>query len=150
MTALATSIDIARPPEAVFAFVTDPTRFGEWQANVTGGHLEGNGLPKPGARCVNTRRIGFVERAVTSEITNVDPPHRWGVRGLDGPIRANVDVTVDPIEDGRASRVTINIDFQGHGIGKLLVPLAVRPQARKEMPANLARLKQRVEGQPTH
>jgi len=150
MGALATSIDVARPPDEVFAYVTDPARFGEWQANVTDGHLEGSRPPEPGARCVNTRRIGFVERAVTSEITHIDPPRRWGVRGVDGPIRADVDVTVDPIEDGQASRVTINIDFQGHGIGKLLVPLAVRPQARKEMPANLKRLKQRVEGQPAH
>jgi hypothetical protein len=35
--------------------------------------------------------------------------------------------------------------FTGHGIGKLLVPLVVRPRARKEMPANLERLKQRLE-----
>ena len=147
MSALATTIEIARPPEVVFAYVTDPARFGEWQANVTGGHSDGSDPPQPGARCSTTRRIGFAERDVTSEITHVDPPRRWGVRGIDGPIRALVDVTVDPVEDGRASRVTISIDFQGHGIGKLLVPLAIRPQARKEMPANLERLKHKVEGQ---
>ena len=146
--ALATSIDVARPPGDVFAYVTDPARFGEWQANVTGGHLEGDGPPQSGARCVTTRRIGFAERAVTSEITHIDPPRRWGVRGLDGPIRAVVDVTVDPVEEGRASRVTVNIAFHGHGIGKLIVPLAVRPQARKEMPANLERLKHNVEADP--
>ena len=150
MAALATSIDVARCPEEVFAYVTDPARFGEWQANVKSGHLEGDGPPQPGARCLTARRIGFVERAVTSEITHIDPPRRWGVRGVDGPIRAIVDVTVDPIDEGRASRLTINIDFQGHGIGKLLVPLAVRPQAGKEMPANLERLKHRVEGLSAH
>ena len=147
---LATTIDVARPPGEVFAYVTDPASFGEWQANVTGGHMDGSGTPQVGARGHTTRRIGFVKRAVTSEITHIDPPRRWGVRGLDGPIRAIVDVTVDPVEEGRASRLTINIDFQGHGIGKLLVPVAVRPQARKEMPANLKRLKQLVEGQPAH
>jgi hypothetical protein len=52
---------------------------------------------------------------------------------------------VDPIIDAQASRLTIKIDFQGHGIGKLLVPLAIRPQARREMPANVKRLKQLVE-----
>ena len=36
-------------------------------------------------------------------------------------------------------------DFAGHGIGKLLVPLVVRGQARKEMPVNLDRLKSRME-----
>jgi hypothetical protein len=57
-----------------------------------------------------------------------------------GPIRALVDVTVQALDDAR-SRVSIEVDFEGHGIGKLLVPLVVRRQAAKEMPANVARLK---------
>jgi hypothetical protein len=66
------------------------------------------------------------------------------VRGIDGPIRAVVDVTVNSVTADR-SRLTIAVDFEGHGIGKLLVPLVVRRQARKEMPTNLGRLKQRLE-----
>ena len=66
------------------------------------------------------------------------------MRGIDGPIRAVVEVTVEPITEAR-SRVTIAVDFDGHGIGKLLVPLVVRREARKEMPANLAALKGRLE-----
>jgi hypothetical protein len=145
MASLTSAIDVARPPDEVYAYVTDPTRFGEWQANVTDGHMNESGPAQPGGRCITTRRIGFAERTVTSEVTHVDPPRSWGVRGIDGPVRASVDVVVDPIDNGRASRLTISIDFEGHGLGKLLVPLAIRPQARKEMPANLARLKQRVE-----
>ena len=45
----------------------------------------------------------------------------------------------------RASRRTISVDFTGHGIGKILVPLMVRREARKEMPENMAALKQRME-----
>jgi hypothetical protein len=41
--------------------------------------------------------------------------------------------------------VTIEIDFEGHGIGRLLVPLFVRGDARREMPDNLRRLKERLE-----
>jgi hypothetical protein len=58
------------------------------------------------------------------------------VHGIDGPIRAIVDVTVEPIDASARSRVTIAVDFEGHGIGKLLVPLVVRRQAHNEMPAN--------------
>jgi hypothetical protein len=47
--------------------------------------------------------------------------------------------------DSARSRLTIALDFQGHGIGKVLVPLVVRRDARKEMPANLATLKERME-----
>jgi Polyketide cyclase / dehydrase and lipid transport len=94
-----------------------------------------------------TRRIGGAERPSTSVLTRLSPPTSWAARGIDGPIRALVDVTVDPVDQSR-SRVTIEVDFEGHGIGKLLVPLVVRRQAAKEMPANCLRLKERLEAQP--
>jgi uncharacterized protein YndB with AHSA1/START domain len=135
--------EVDRPAEEVFAYATDPARFPEWQAGVVSGHMDGEG-PGVGARCISVRRIGGAERASTSELVHVDPPRSWSVRGIDGPIRAAVDVTVEPISAKR-SRVAIGVDFTGHGIGKLLVPLVVRREARKEMPANLARLKDRLE-----
>jgi hypothetical protein len=93
------------------------------------------------------RRIGFTQRASTSDVVLADPPRAWRVRGTDGPIRAQVDVTVLPLAEDR-SRLTIAVDFEGHGIGKALVPLVVRPQARREMPANVEALKHRLEGAP--
>ena len=68
------------------------------------------------------------------------------MRGTDGPIRAAVDVLVEPVTGSR-SRLTISVDFTGHGIGigKILVPLVVRREACKEMPGNMAALKQRME-----
>ncbi len=146
MAPLVSATDVDRPPGEVFSYVTDPARFGEWQKNVVSGHLEGPSPPRVGSKCITTRRIGFAERAVTSEITALSPPRTWAVRGLDGPVRATVNVTVEPLDDGARSRVTIELDFEGHGIGKLLVPLAVRRDARKEMPTNLRTLKERLEG----
>jgi uncharacterized protein YndB with AHSA1/START domain len=144
MAPITTTTEVARPPEEVFAYVTDPTRFVEWQKNVVSGHMDGDGPHGVGARCLTRRRIGFAERPVISEITHIDPPRSWGVRSIDGPIRAIVDVTVGRVDE-RRSRVKIDLDFEGHGIGKILVPLAVRREARKEMPANLRRLKERLE-----
>ena len=66
------------------------------------------------------------------------------MRGVDGPIRAVVDVTVEPRSDTRAV-ITIAVDFEGHGVGRLLVPLVVRREAQREMPVNVATLKQRLE-----
>ncbi|MGH3405420.1 MAG: hypothetical protein ACRDRJ_23440 [Streptosporangiaceae bacterium] len=53
-------------------------------------------------------------------------------------------VHVEPVTDSR-SRLTISVDFTGHGIGKILVPLMVRREARKEMPGNMSALKQKLE-----
>jgi carbon monoxide dehydrogenase subunit G len=107
--------------------------------------MDTDGPQVVGAKCITTRRIGFMQREVTAEVTNVEPPRRWGVRGVDGPIRATVDVVVEPTDEGRTCRLTISIAFNGNGIGKLLVPLVIERQARSEMPANLKRLKERVE-----
>ena len=41
--------------------------------------------------------------------------------------------------------MTIAVDFDGRGVGRVLVPLVVRREARTEMPANLAALKHRLE-----
>jgi hypothetical protein len=103
--------------------------------------------PAVGDRCSTTRRIEGAERPATSEVVRLDPPRVWAVRGIDGPIRAHVDVSVEPLTDLQ-SRVTIAVDFDGRGIGKLLVPLVVRRQARAEMPGNVARLKERIETRP--
>jgi len=137
---------VERPAAQVFAYATDPTRFHEWQQGLIDGHLDQPGAPQVGAKCVTTRRIGGANRVVTSELTHIDAPRTWGVRGIDGPIRATVDVTVEPLTE-ISSRLTIAVDFDGHGVGKLLVPVFIRRQAEKEMPANLKALKQRIEAQ---
>jgi Polyketide cyclase / dehydrase and lipid transport len=156
-TATIVSADIDRSAAAVYAYATDPTRFHEWQSGVVDGHLDpktdtgtGDGPstgPVVGTRCLTTRRIGGADRSSTSVITHIDPPRTWGVRGIDGPIRAIVDLTVDPLDNDRC-RLTISVDFTGQGIGRLLVPLVVRRQARSEMPHNLATLKRAVEAHP--
>jgi uncharacterized protein YndB with AHSA1/START domain len=37
MAPITTTTEVARPPQEVFAYVTDPTRFVEWQQNVVSG-----------------------------------------------------------------------------------------------------------------
>ena len=148
MAPIVTIAEIGRPAAEVFAYATDPARFSEWQKGVVEGHMDGpadgSQTPAAGAKCVTTRRIGGASRPSTSELTHIDPPRTWGVRGTDGPIRAAVEVLVEPLSGSR-SRLTISVDFTGHGIGKILVPLMVRREARKEMPGNVAALKQKME-----
>jgi uncharacterized protein YndB with AHSA1/START domain len=148
MPPIVTTAEIDRPAARVFACATDPSLFSQWQKGVEEGHLEGPAdgtqVPPVGTKCVTTRRIGGASRPVTSELAHIDPPRTWGVRGTDGPIRATVDVLVEPVTDSR-SRLTISVDFTGHGIGKVLVPLMVRREARKEMPENIAALKRLIE-----
>ena len=139
------SIEVDRSAAEVFAYATDPSHFSEWQKGVVAGRMDSVGPLQIGDRCITTRRSGLADRPATSERVRFDPPHQWGVRGVDGPIRAIVDVTVEPRSDTSA-QLTITVDFEGHGIGRLLVPLLVRREARREMPVNVTTLKQRLEG----
>jgi uncharacterized protein YndB with AHSA1/START domain len=144
MAPIVTSIEIARRPEDVFAYVIDPARLPEWQESLLSTRTEGGGPPTVGARLTQIRRVGRTERTMTLELTELAPPRSWAARGIDGPVRAIVKGAVEPV-DGERSRVTIELDFEGHGIGKLLVPLVVRRQARAEMPTNMRSLKERLE-----
>jgi Polyketide cyclase / dehydrase and lipid transport len=144
MAPIIASTEVARPAQEAFAYVIDPATMSEWQQDVVRGHLD-TPTTRVGSKCTTIRRIGGREREVITEITEYDPPRRWADRGISGPIRAIVAVTAESLADGSRSRVTIEVDFTGHGIGKLLVPLIVRRQAAKQMPENMKRLKQRLE-----
>ena len=50
MSPITTTIEVNRPAEDVFAYVTNPTRFVEWQHGVVSGHMDGDGPPLVGDR----------------------------------------------------------------------------------------------------
>jgi uncharacterized protein YndB with AHSA1/START domain len=144
MAPIVSEVDVTRPPEEVFRYVTDPSRFGEWQSGVVSAHIDPDGPQEVGSRCVMTRRIGGTDRTTTSEITELSPPRTWTIRGIDGPIRADIAVAVDPRQDGTQAHVTIQVDFRAYGMGKLVMPVVVR-EARKEVPESCELLKSRLE-----
>jgi uncharacterized protein YndB with AHSA1/START domain len=146
MPPIVSSFEIARPPEEVYAYVTDPSRFHEWQDDVVRVRVDGGRPPGVGTRFTTTRRIGRVEQSTTQEIDERTPPRSWSCRGVDGPFRPGAGITVEPLGDGTRSRVTIALDFEGHGIGKLLPLDVIRRMAAKTAPRSYRKLKERLEG----
>ncbi len=69
MAPIVSSVEIARRPEDVFSYVSDPSRLAEWQESVVSAHVEGGGPPAVGSKAVTTRRIGRGERTMTMELT---------------------------------------------------------------------------------
>jgi uncharacterized protein YndB with AHSA1/START domain len=138
-------VEVDQPPDAVFGFVTDPTRFTEWQYDVVRVQLEGDAPLGEGARFTTTRRSGRSERTMTQEIVEIAPPSRWAARGVADPIRPDAGVVVEPLDDdGSRSRVTFELVFRGHGLGIPLLP-AVRLMATKGAPLSYRRLKQKLD-----
>ena len=143
MASITHSIEIGRRPEEVFAYLDQLERHGEWQTQIVGVKVETEGPTRVGSRATDTRKVPGGKRDVTYEITAHEPPRRAAFRGVNGPIRPVGTVTVEPAGDGR-SRLTLELDFEGHGLGKLMLPL-VRRDARKQVPADHQRLKERLE-----
>jgi len=142
MAAIVNSIEIARRPEDVFAYLDDLSRHGEWQEAIVSTKVETEGPTRVGTRATDTRRVPGGPRPVTYEITEHNPPRKASFRGVDGPVRPVGSMTVEPA--GNGSRVTVELNLVGHGIGKLIAPFAMM-QARKQVPKDQARLKQRLE-----
>jgi uncharacterized protein YndB with AHSA1/START domain len=142
--AIRESIEISRSPEDVFAYLDDPSRHGEWQNQIVTSEVQTDGPTRVGTRVKQTMRMGKREQNMSYEITEHDPPRSFAFRGLDGPIRPIGHGKVEPVGDGERSRVTIELDFEGHGLGKLLKPMVVS-QARKQVPKNQQQLKERLE-----
>ena len=138
------SIDIARRPEDVFAYLDRFERHGEWQPQIVSAKVETDGPIRVGTRIHEVRKIAGREQDTSFEITEHDPPHKSSFRGTAGPVRPVGTVSIEPLGDGEAARVTIEFNLVGQGIGKLFAPLA-RRQARKTIPDSQEQLKAKLE-----
>jgi len=146
MAAIVESIEIFRRPEDVFSYATDASHFPEWQESVVSARPEGDAPLAVGSRTVVIRRFGRREVPTTEVVAQLNPPRSWGFRGIGGiPVTGIANGTIEPLDNGKRSRVTSALDFEGHGIGKLLVPLVVRRQARRQLPRNARQLKDMLE-----
>jgi uncharacterized membrane protein len=140
---ITSSIDINRPQTQVFDYLEQLDRHSEWQQALASVRVEGDGPVGVGTKAIEKRKVPGGEREMSYELTAHNPPTTSSWKGLDGPVRPNGTVTVEAIDEGR-SRVTVSLELEGHGIGKLLLPF-VRAQARKQIPADQARLKDILE-----
>ena len=121
MAPLVNTVEIDRTPEDVFAYVTDPTRFTEWQDSVVSASVPGSEPMHTGSRFEMTRKMGSREQTMTSEITEYVPSSSYAFQVIDGKA----------------------LGWLGNVF--VVVPLVVRRNAAKELPATHVKLKERLE-----
>jgi uncharacterized protein YndB with AHSA1/START domain len=134
------TIQINRRPDEVFAYVADLERLSEWQDAVVSVPTEPGGPTRVGTRAIELRRTPVGTREVVSDIIEYDPPRRLVARGINGPVRPTVTVTVEPLDEGTRTKFTVELELTGFGIGKVLVLIA-RQSARAYVPRENAQLK---------
>jgi uncharacterized protein YndB with AHSA1/START domain len=145
MAAIVDSIEISRRPEDVFSYTTNPAFFPEWQESVVSVQPEDDAPLTVGSKTTVVRQVGPRKMSSIEEIAELTPPRTWAVRADGGPLVAIAKGTIEPLDGGQRSRLTIAFEFEAHGIGKLLLPLVVRPQVRRQLPRNEQRLKDLLE-----
>jgi uncharacterized membrane protein len=137
------SIEINRPAEETFAYLDQLDRHGEWQSSLVSARVETDGPTRVGTRVVERRTVPGGARDIPYEITEHDPPRKSSFRGTAGPVRPVGTVTVEPVGQS-GSRMTLEFDLEGHGIGKLFAIFA-RRQAAKEVPESHEKFKEVLE-----
>ncbi|MDT4932666.1 MAG: hypothetical protein QOK11_558 [Pseudonocardiales bacterium] len=144
MAQIVDSIEINRTPEDVFAYLDELGKHGEWQEQIISVHVETDGPTRVGSRATDKRRLPGGTRDISYEITEHAPPRKSSFRGVNGSIRPLGTVTIEPLEGGARSKLTLEFELKGRGLGVLFAPLA-RANARKEIPKSHQRLKEILE-----
>jgi uncharacterized membrane protein len=137
------SIEINRPAAEVFAYLDQLNRHTEWQRSLVSAKVLTEGSTRVGTRVVERRKVPGGARDIPYEITSHEPPRKASFRGTAGPVRPVGTLTVDPVQES-SSRVTVELELEGHGIGKLFAIIA-RRQAAKELPESHEKLKELLE-----
>jgi uncharacterized membrane protein len=137
------SIEINRPAEEVFAYLDHVDRHNKWQAQLVSTSVETDRPIRVGTRVVERRNVPGGTRDFPYEITEHDRARKISFRGTAGLIRPAGTYTVEPTGESR-SRLSSELDLEGHGVGKLFAILA-RRQAAKQVPVDQEKLKELLE-----
>ena len=139
------TIEVARTPEDVFAYLTDVSNLPAWQSGVHTAQIEDAGAPRVGARIRESRHMLGRELNTTLEITEYDAPRVFSLRALDSPVPFIVRHELEP--SGGGTRLTVT----GVGDASLLPGFAAGIMARraeKQFRKDFERLKKRLESVP--
>jgi polyketide cyclase/dehydrase/lipid transport protein len=145
MAAATGSIEISRRPEEVFTYVVEPLFYPEWDDSVVSAQRDDPSPLIVGSKTTVMHRMGPLKAPTIEELVQLDPPRQFTNRGVSGPLAGIARCTVDPLDGGRRSRLTIELDVEARGFGSLLLPLA-RSRARKTLPKQLQKMKTILEG----
>ena len=134
------TLQIARPVEEVFGYLTDVARMPEWQASAQEATLEGE--LGPGARIREVRSFMGRRAASTMEITEYEPPNRFSLHSVEGPITYTVEHALEAVDGG--TRVTLTARGETNRVPRLMLG-TVRRTIERQFVKDLETLKRRLE-----
>ena len=136
---------INRPIEEVFAFLGDGTNDPKFSPRVQKIEKLTDGPPGVGTVYASTVKDAGMKTGREFKLTEFEQPTkiRWTELTKNAITVPDGGYDLEPAGDG-STRMTILNTFEGHGFGKLILPLALRG-AKKDADAFAGRIKDAVE-----
>jgi carbon monoxide dehydrogenase subunit G len=136
------TIEIARPPADVFAYLTDVSNLPAWQSSARA--AEPDGKIRKGARIREQRNFMGRDVKTEVEVTGYEFPDRFDLRSLSGPV--TYEVRHDLKRAGAGTRLHVRADVK---IGTMMRIAAQGPlkMAEREFRSDFERLKTILETQ---
>ena len=126
------TIEIARTPADVFAYLTDVSNLPAWQADVRSAALRDG-------RVEESRSLLGRELHTSLEVVEQEEPRVFTLRALSSPVPFTVRHELEPADDGTRLTVTAEGDVPGFAAGLLA------RRAEKQFRRDFERLKQILE-----
>ena len=137
------SVEIRRPPEEVFAFVTDLRNDVQWgQRVIQEVHQTSQGPPGIGSTYREVGNIMGLRFDIPIEVTQYEPVRKFGFEAAMGPIRGTGMRSVEGTTDG--TRLTITVEGYSSGLSRIVVPVFAY-WAEREVRAGLISFKNLLE-----
>lgn len=132
MSRVELSLWVDRPPQAVYAYLTDLERIGEWQPATQDVRIESD-------TCY-TQVLRIMGRTIETriEVTEREPPHRFAIRTSGGPVDFAVVHRLE--EDCGGTQLRVEGEGEARGLSRLGGGVAVKA-AEVELRRSFERLK---------
>jgi uncharacterized protein YndB with AHSA1/START domain len=144
MNTYAHRVEIRRPPEEVFAFITDPAGYPRWQPSLVSVEPHAPGPLRLGSEATEVRRFLGRELETTWSCVEHRPCTRSAIECAAGPVRFRGTFELEP--SGAWTTFTWTVETWGAAarLGGPLAGLATK----RELAANAGRLKALLEREP--
>lgn len=135
------TVVVERPPDEVFAYLTNLRNVPAWQSgSVEVREPEGS----LGVGTTYVQVLKFLGRRIetTLEVVEFEPGQRFSLKTVAGPIPFEVRHTLEPA--GTGTRLNVTLEGKPGGFFKLAEPLVER-NAQRQIEQDFAKLKEMVE-----
>jgi uncharacterized membrane protein len=142
MITIESSLDIQRPVETVFAYVTDQRNCPQWEAAVKKVQVIPDGPPVVGTKTKVVGTFLGMKLEAAFEITALEPNRSYTYQGGSDPAVGETTMRFEPV--GNSTHMSVTFHMEPGGLFKIAEPL-LASQIKKQWDADGQRLKALLE-----